>query len=118
MMLKKYKEFISTKPPVHPKGGDVFLYKSSKPDDMDFRFDQIMWKQKGSNYHDIRKYGGRVLKCYYHIRTAECEKGTSSDFRKCIYSLMNGDKDLSANFYLIHYLGNETVYVPHKHGNA
>ncbi len=51
-----YKDFISTEPPLHPKGGDVFLFKSVKSDDcnMDFRYDQMTWKQKGSNYHNIK----------------------------------------------------------------
>jgi len=67
--VEKYKELISTEPPLHPKGGDVFLYTSSQSDkpNMDFRFDQMMWKQKGSNYHNIRKYGGRVLKHYHKM---------------------------------------------------
>ncbi len=53
-------------PPLHPKGGDVFLFKRVKSDDcnMDFRYDQMTWKQKGSNYHNIKKYGGKVLKRY------------------------------------------------------
>jgi len=93
--VEKYKELISTEPPLHPKGGDVFLYTSSQSDkpNMDFRFDQMMWKQKGSNYHNIRKYGGRVLKRYYHIRAGECEKGTFSEFRKCVYSLLMRKKN-------------------------
>ncbi len=54
---------------------------------------------------------------YYHIRAPQCDKG-SPVFRKSIYSLVRDDKQLAADFYLIHYMGDETAYVPHKHGNA
>ncbi len=95
-----------------------FFFKSVKSDDcnMDIRYDQMTWKQRGSNYHNIKKYGGKVLK-RYHIRTPQCDKG-SPVFRKSIYSLVGDDKQLAADFYLIHYMGDETAYVPHKHGNA
>ncbi|XP_061655333.1 uncharacterized protein LOC133489966 [Phyllopteryx taeniolatus] len=118
--VEKYKDCISHEPPVEPTGGDVFLYQSLQGGrcTMDLKFDQKMWKQKGSNLHNIKKYGGRVLKRYYHIRTTQCDKG-SAEFRKNVYCLVpQVDCKSATALYLIHYLGNESVDVLKKHGSS
>jgi len=73
-----------------------------------------MWKQKGLNDHNIRKYGGRVLNAVITIELMNVKKAPPQNSGSA-FTLWLKRTNIC---YLIYYLGNETIYVPRKHVNA
>ncbi|XP_077186259.1 tripartite motif-containing protein 54 isoform X2 [Paroedura picta] len=107
-------------PPVLPKGGEVYVYRSPFEDPkrhMDFRFDHYKWVSKGSNVKMHRNHIPRVMKRYYYLKDPNgSTKQSLSGFKKHVYCLREAAE--SRKLYVIHYLGNERLYQPLMRGNA
>ena len=104
---------VISEPPVHPKGGDVFLFSWAKNPgaNQDWRCDQIKWKHGGARLYPDK--GDARLRKIYHSHT----NASGDTFKRHAFHLVQGPSAL----VLIQYTGNDrAVYgsedIPH--GNA
>lgn len=112
MGTKKY-EFISS-PPIKPEGGELYIYKCSSLNDIDFRSDQYRWLSKGDNKGKNKS----VLKKYYEIQTSTGKiRSSSKEFRRHIYIMKNSNEQLQP-LVIIHYLGSSNAAIDLPHGNS
>ncbi|CAG2244618.1 unnamed protein product [Mytilus edulis] len=106
----------SNVPPYKPKANEVYLFQTGADD---WKCDQYLWINNGTKSVTI---GNDVLKKhFYKIRlpgTTDKTNGRkrpvgSLQFKKTAYSLKS-----NKSLILVHYEGDETVYVPVSHGNS
>lgn len=107
-------------PPVLPKGGEVYVYRSCSEDpkhQMDFHFDHYRWVSKGSNLHMRRNNIPRVTKRYYYLKHPHgSRKQSLTGFKRHVYCLRESTE--LRKLYVIHYIGNECLDLPLINGNA
>lgn len=116
---------ISTLPAVKPKGGSVFVYRCPDYDSRhDIRADQYLWCQQGTK--KIPKEDPVLKRFYMYIRTEAPIRNIYSKrpkktfakydvrFMKVEYELIDAEDPL----VLVHYIGDETVWKPFRHGNS
>ena len=110
-------ELISTEAPIKPKGGDMFVIDTQKfSNKVSRRNDQYLWLNDGSRKYP--KSDPVVIKSNWRIKTttgsAKNPKGAGSSlFKRTEYGLLDSER-----FFLLHYIGDETVFEPMPHGNA
>ncbi|CAG2252615.1 unnamed protein product [Mytilus edulis] len=106
----------SNVPPYKPKANEIYLFQTGADD---WKCDQYLWINNGTKSVTI---GNDVLKKhFYKIRlpgTTDHTNGRkrpvgSLQFKKTAYSLKS-----NKSLILVHYEGDETVYVPVSHGNS
>ena len=105
------KNKISSIPAFQPKAGEVYLYQSNDNSSVasDWRCDGYRWKNSGCR--KLPKNKPYLRKMYNKIHTENNPTG-SDRFVRHVYSLI--DKPQVA---LIHYMGDESEFVPFPHGN-
>ena len=101
------RRFIYTVPPIKPKGGQAFLISSGGREvyKRNWRCDQYRWTNNGTNKFPSRS-SEPVIKRHNYILF----KG-SSFTRTASYLICN------EHLVLLHYLGDESEYIPRSHGN-
>ncbi|CAH1774257.1 unnamed protein product [Owenia fusiformis] len=102
---------ISLRPPLKPLGGEMYVFSRNHLHDKDWRCDGYNWVNTGLRSKTW------VRKIQFNIKTQGPDgkplKHGSSAFRKMEYTLVSDD-----TLILVHYLGDESVYVPMGHGNS
>ncbi|CAG2237138.1 unnamed protein product [Mytilus edulis] len=116
ILTKPETSCTSNVPPYKPKANEVYLFQTGADD---WKCDQYLWINNGTKSVTI---GNDVLKKhFYKIRlpgTTDKTNGRkrpvgSLQFKKTAYSLKS-----NKSLILVHYEGDETVYVPVGHGNS
>lgn len=105
-------DLISTIPPVEPKGGEIYLI-SDKGDEKrrnDWSHDSYQWVNKGCDGYP--RQNAIVWRKTYNISTKVADKIGSSGFQRVSFRLTT-----KSPFVLVHYIGDESIYVPKPHGN-
>ena len=94
-----------------PRGGDVLVFSTEHIPMTDYRCDSYTWHMNG-----VRDMPGAASPCKRIHYSISLGKGKMSNkFRKKEYYFV--DESLR-KFVLVHYVGDETIYVPHSHGNS
>lgn len=101
---------ISTGIPRNPVGGNIYVIDlTTLPNVKDVRIYNFVWTDMGK-----KKYPKKSPILFKSIIKVRLESsGYSGSFQKHIYEPIN-----DARYILIHYVGDETVFVPFSHGNA
>ena len=105
---------ISTIPPMKPKGGELYVYCHGGDDTKlhDWSCDGYQWVNK--NGHPLPKKAPVLWRKTYYVSTSKGDSVGNNKFVRRMYVL----KDSPVHYRIIHYIGDETVYVPHVHGNS
>ena len=110
---------ISSQPAVKPQGGFGYFFQGTTAKAKnDFTCDQYRFYSNG------RHFQNGILKRYYKIIIANTKgKVLSSDFQRHVYTLCDNLKTSAtavseAPVCLVHYVGDSTIHVDSKHGNA
>jgi hypothetical protein len=111
----KYAEKVMTQPPVKPKGGSVIVYIKNSSGDREYMRDHCFcFQSKGKT--TFPKFG--IGKEYRRLALPVEGKGrVSVDFWKDIYFLTN-PTNRNREAVLIHYIGDEKLFVPNPHLNS
>jgi hypothetical protein len=112
---------ISLAPPKKPKGGDVYLIRSTNLIDLknDWRCDGYGWISNG--VHNFPVDDGDNLKKYYHkLRLPGVKQKNRKKVLGSTLAFMRFGYVLDSNVFLVlvHYLGDETLSKPLCHGNS
>lgn len=103
---------ISQIPPWRPKAGEIYLISSGGDDRRknDWSHDGYQWVNKGGDGYPRKE---KILwRKYYSISTMPTDKIGSSEFQRTSFKLVDNH-----SIVLVHYTGDENVYVPRPHGN-
>ncbi|XP_014774604.1 uncharacterized protein LOC106872210 [Octopus bimaculoides] len=108
---------ITLSPPLFPKGGDVYLYKSG-PHDRRVK-DKYWWVNRGNNFHSKSQKRHAIMKTYFSLKDRNGSKKSDclNGFRRHIYRLADA-KDDRRTLMLVHYLGDEKLHTTIPHGNS
>ncbi|ELT95607.1 hypothetical protein CAPTEDRAFT_210535 [Capitella teleta] len=102
---------VSQVPPFRPTHGQVFVFKFESPQRRkDWTCDGYTWVSMGNRKYPKDSAAPTFVKSYYQIRGAEGKR--CKDFVR--YAFHAIDDPLVV---VVQYLGDESAYVPHKHGN-
>ena len=102
---------ISKVPPLSANGGEVYVVDmSALAHRKDIKYDKYVWRSYGNK--KLPSYDPQVTKHFFRLRLPD--KTFSDDFQKHIIDSLHEDN----NFAIIHYLGDETVFIPFPHGNS
>lgn len=105
-------DLISTIPPVEPKGGEIYLISDEGDEKRrnDWSHDSYQWVNKGGDGYP--RQNAIVWRKTYNISTKVADKIGSSGFQRVSFRLTT-----KSPFVLVHYIGDESIYVPKPHGN-
>lgn len=109
--LGEFNSRVSLRIPAMPKGGDLFLYKKKKSNDVDYRSDQYTWRNLGRNKKDAA-----LMKTYFKVTGADW-KTVVEGFCKTEHELKE-PIDKNHAFVLIQYSGDAAVVDARFHGNS
>ena len=102
---------ISKVQPLSAKGGEVYVVDmNALAHKKDIKFDKYIWRSYGNK--KLPSYDPQINKHFFRLRLPN--KTCSDDFQKHIIDSLHEDNNLA----IIHYLGDETVFVPFPHGNS
>lgn len=107
--LNDYEGHISLSRAVKPKGGEIYIFDRNVIGD-DWKCDDYAWRNSGTRY--IPSRNPVMRKNFYFIREVDSKTRGCKDFKKCAYYLLD-----KPNIILVHYIGDESTYVPRAHGN-
>ena len=102
---------VSNIPPQHPKGGQVFLISdgNNKARQNNWTCDGYPWVNKGG--YGVPKKNPIVFARKYTLRQHSGDLKGCEDFIRRAYFIKDSP------FKLVHYVGDESKYVPRPHGN-
>ena len=102
---------VSNIPPQHPKGGQIFLISdgSNKARQNNWSCDGYPWVNKGG--YGVPKKNPIVFARKYTLRQHSGDLKGCEDFIRRAYFIKDSP------FKLVHYVGDESKYVPRLHGN-
>ena len=102
---------VSNIPPQHPKGGQIFLISdgSNKARQNNWSCDGYPWVNKGG--YGVPKKNPIVFARKYTLRQHSGDLKGCEDFIRRAYFIKDSP------FKLVHYVGDESKYVPRPHGN-
>ena len=110
---------ISNQPAIKPQGGFRYFFQGTTAKAKnDFTCDQYRF------YSDGRHFQNGILKRYYKIKIANTKgKVLPSDLQRHVYTLCDNLKTSAsavskAPVFSVHYVGDSTIHVDSKHGNA
>ena len=116
-ILNQYKDPESLQqasriPAVKPAGGEVYVFWDGNDPlkQNDWKCDQYRWINGGN--HKLPRKEPVVRKIYSRINVHDDSKNGSDEFVRHAYCLID-----NPGVWIIHYIGNENVYVPSQHGN-
>ena len=109
-MLSDCEDKLSTESPTYPKGGEIYFYDRRVVGDQ-WKFDSYIWRNCGRKL--LPAGNPRLMKSFYLIRSSGSNKGGSTAFRRYTYQSL-----AEKHFIMVHYAGDESVYIPRPHGNA
>ena len=100
-------------PPIQPKAGEVYVFSTGgNPEKLnDWRSDKYIWINRGG--HGIPKNSKSLWKLWYKISLHASDRQGDSGFTRSAYIFK--DK-LDWPYVVIHYRGDESVFVPRPHG--
>lgn len=102
---------ISKIQPVSAKGGEVYCVDlNALAHKKDVKHDKYVWRSYGNKR--LPTWEPRVVKHFFRLRLPD--NTFSDDFQKHIVESLDEDN----NFAIIHYLGDETAFIPFPHGNC
>jgi hypothetical protein len=102
---------VSNIPPQHPKGGQIFLISdgNNKARQNNWSCDGYPWVNKGG--YGVPKKNPIVFARQYTLRQHSGDLKGCEDFIRRAYFIKDSP------FKLVHYVGDESKYVPRPHGN-
>ena len=102
---------VSNIPPQHPKGGQVFLISdgNNKARQNNWSCDGYPWVNKGG--YGVPKKNPIVFARKYTLRQHSGDLKGCEDFIRRAYFIKDSP------FKLVHYVGDESKYIPRPHGN-
>ena len=110
---------ISNQPAIKPQGGFGYFFQGTTAKAKnDFTCDQYRF------YSDGRHFQNGILKKYYKIKIANTKgKVLPSDLQRHVYTLCDNLKTSAtavskAPVFSVHFVGDSTIHVDSKHGNA
>ena len=102
---------ISKVQPLSAKGGEVYVVDmDALAHRKDIKFDKYIWRSYGNK--KLPTYDPQITKHFFRVRLPN--QTCSDDFQKHIIDSLHENNNLA----IIHYLGDETVFVPFPHGNS
>ena len=108
-------EKVMYTPPVKPKAGEVFVYSHNGNLDKanDWKADKYIWVNRSG--YGIPKKSKSFWKVRYNVSRYSNDQTGDTNFSKFAYYFKDKPE---WHFVLIHYLGDETVFVPRPHGGS
>jgi hypothetical protein len=102
---------VSNIPPQHPKGGQIFLISdgNNKARQNNWSCDGYPWVNKGG--YGVPKKNPIVFARKYTLRQHSGDLKGCEDFIRRAYFIKDSP------FKLVHYVGDESKYIPRPHGN-
>ena len=102
---------VSNIPPQHPKGGQIFLISdgNNKARQNNWSCDGYPWVNKGG--YGVPKKNPIVFARKYTLRQHSGDLKGCEDFIRRAYFIKDSP------FNLVHYVGDESKYIPRPHGN-
>ena len=97
---------ISTIPPIKPKAGELYVINGEHQND--WACDGYKWVNKGR--YGLPKNNPIVFVRCYNISRHLNDNKCSDDFKRRLYYAQN------SSLKLVHYVGDETAYIPQPHG--
>ena len=100
-------------PPIQPKAGEVYVFSTGgNPEKLnDWRSDKYIWINRGG--HGIPKNSKSLWKLWYKISLHASDRQGDSGFTRSAY-IFKDKPDWP--YVVIHYRGDESVFVPRPHG--
>lgn len=113
IFLNVNSEKISTIPPRYPKSCEYYVYRNTDATKQkDWTADGYFWRNKGSyKYPKRAKIPIINSRQYWLMRDSDDNIG-DRNFQRRIYI------NPHVNLVLVHYTGDETLFIPRAHGNA
>ena len=108
-ILENYEQHLSRGRAVHPQGGEMYVFDRNMIGE-DWKCDGYIWRNSGTRYMPSKN--PVIRKNFYFIRTKDSGEKGSREFKKSACFLLK-----RPNIILVHYMGDEKVFTPRKHGN-
>ena len=102
-------------PPIKPKGGEVFVFSNNGNLEKanDWRADKYIWVNRSG--FGVPRGSKSFWRIGYYISSGPNDKNGNPKFMRVAYFFKDKPE---WPFVLIHYLGDESVFVPRPHGGS
>ena len=100
---------VSASRAIRPKAGEIYMFDTEQIGD-DWKCDDYVWRNCGTAF--VPSKAPTMKKTFFSIRTPKTGDKGSMEFQKVAYRLLE-----RPNIVMVYYMGDESVFVPMRHGN-